>query len=252
MQVTEARSPAPRDQLFGCRLPASYIIQCGLYDMRMARLGGARQRRSADTLPPLVQAWDEDLKGLNRSPRTRAGYKADVLHFQDWLRAHKRPELLAVRSVDVQAYRNDMMDQDKPLETRLNPLTAMRRLIALRQFYQFAQVGGHLATNPTMGVELPDVDKKTVPRELPDPDIGAVRELFERRLAAEAGLSLPRGGRKTPRPQGSAARLRLLRDRAMFELGLSSPARLRGRGTDARGHREAPAGPAARHRQGRR
>jgi len=218
----------------------------------MARLGGARQRRSADALLPLVQAWDEDLKGLNRSPRTRAGYKADVLHFQDWLRGHQRPELLAVRPVDVQAYRNDMMDQDKPVETRLNPLTAMRRLIALRQFYQFAQVGGHLATNPTMGVELPDVDKKTVPRELPDPDIGAVRELFERRLAAEAGLSLPRGGRKTPRPQGSAARLRLLRDRAMFELGLSSPARLRGRGTDARGHREAPAGPAARHRQGRR
>ncbi len=138
--------------------------------------------------PPLLQEWVDELSARNQSARTIKGYLGDMRQFGEWLR---RLPLEAARDEDVRRFSHAMQ------RAGLHPRTRARRLVALRQFYSYLVKTGRLQRSPMADLELPKINRATVPKFLRPEEVGRLREIIP---------DTPRGRR----------------DRALIELGLSS------------------------------
>lgn len=99
------------------------------------------ERREFDEV---LEAWSGSLK----SPSTRSGYRSDLGSFARWS-ARSAVIPLTATSEDVAAY------QAACLESGDTASTVRRRSSALMSFFDFALVGGFIATNPVIGVARP-------------------------------------------------------------------------------------------------
>lgn len=138
----------------------------------------------------LLDQWAQDLAAQERSPRTIAGYLQDVRQLAEWL---AKPLEQATQD-DLRRFARAMRGRD---DEGLSPRTRMRRLVAIRRFYAYLVEVGVLAKSPAEALTLPKVKSAYVPDFLHESEVGAVRSVFP---------DTPRGRR----------------DRAMFELGIST------------------------------
>jgi site-specific recombinase XerD len=98
----------------------------------------------------LVDRFLTDLERQEASPRTRASYRLDLLHFFRWFEQTvgdaATPE--AVTPTDVREYRGHLLTVE-----RRQPATVNRRLAALRRFFQWAKATGLAKELPTENVK---------------------------------------------------------------------------------------------------
>jgi integrase/recombinase XerD len=98
----------------------------------------------------LVDRFLKDLERQETSPKTRASYRLDLLHFAGWFAQTVgesfSPE--AVAPTDVREYRGYLLN----VEHR-QPATVNRRLAALRRFFQWAKATGLAKELPTDNVK---------------------------------------------------------------------------------------------------
>ena len=98
----------------------------------------------------LVERFLKDLERQEASPRTRASYRLDLLHFFRWFEQtvgdSASPE--AVTPTDVREYRGHLLTVE-----RRQPATVNRRLAALRRFFQWAKAMGLAKELPTENVK---------------------------------------------------------------------------------------------------
>lgn len=98
----------------------------------------------------LVERFLKDLERQEASPRTRASYRLDLLHFFRWFEQTvgdaSTPE--AVTPTDVREYRGHLLTVE-----RRQPATVNRRLAALRRFFQWAKAMGLARELPTENVK---------------------------------------------------------------------------------------------------
>lgn len=124
--------------------------------------------------------WME--RGL--AANTLKAYRADLLHFRDWL-ARRGAVLDRATTADVLAY----LGAHQARSAR----TLARRLSALRRFYQYLVRVHRMRTDPTVAVESPRLGR-ALPKSLTEPEVEALL--------------------RAPDVAGSIG----LRDRAMLEL----------------------------------
>src|SRR5256885_1424063 len=105
------------------------------------------QRKDLDRL---VELFLQDLQRQETSPKTRASYRLDLLHFAGWFAETEgeafSPE--AVTPTDVREYRGYLLNVEKR-----QPATVNRRLAALRRFFQWAKATGLVKELPTDNVQ---------------------------------------------------------------------------------------------------
>src|SRR5215216_6106293 len=98
----------------------------------------------------LVGRFLQDLERQETSPKTRAAYRLDLLHFAGWFARTVgetfTPE--AVTPTDVRDYRSHLVNVEKR-----QPATVNRRLAALRRFFQWAKATGLVKELPTDDVK---------------------------------------------------------------------------------------------------
>src|SRR3954452_6174781 len=105
------------------------------------------QREAVDQV---VERFLQDLARQETSPRTRAAYRLDLLHFATWF-AQSAGEAFspeAVTPTDVRDYRGYLMSVEKR-----QPATVNRRLAALRRFFGWARAVGLVKELPTDNVK---------------------------------------------------------------------------------------------------
>jgi site-specific recombinase XerD len=100
----------------------------------------------------LVGRFLQDLERQETSPKTRASYRLDLLHFAGWFArtVGERFSPEAVTRTDIREYRGHLQTVE-----RRQPATVNRRLAALRRFFQWAKATG-------LAKELPTDDVKGV------------------------------------------------------------------------------------------
>src|SRR5215211_6187153 len=98
----------------------------------------------------LVERFLKDLERQEASPRTRASYHLDLVHFFRWFAQtvgdSASPE--AVTPTDVREYRSYLQNVE-----RRQPATVNRRLAALRRFFRWAKAMGLAKELPTENVK---------------------------------------------------------------------------------------------------
>src|SRR5215217_5219132 len=98
----------------------------------------------------LLDRFLQDLERQETSPRTRASYRLDLLHFASWFARTVgetfTPE--AVTPTDVREYRGYLLNVEKR-----QPATVNRRLAALKRFFGWAQAVGLVKELPTESVK---------------------------------------------------------------------------------------------------
>lgn len=103
-----------------------------------------------EAVDQLVGRFLQDLELQETSPKTRAAYRLDLLHFAGWFGQTVgegfSPE--AVTPTDVREYRGYLIN----VEHR-QPSTVNRRLAALRRFFQWARAVGLARELPTENVK---------------------------------------------------------------------------------------------------
>ncbi|HEV8307855.1 MAG TPA: tyrosine recombinase [Methylomirabilota bacterium] len=133
---------------------------------------------------------DEYLQGLRveegASPLTVSAYRRDLRRLAAFL-ASRRRSLQTARSADVEAHLGALH------AAGLGPRSVARQVAAIRGFYRFARVAGHIAEDPAGLLEAPRPPRR-LPRALSRDDA--------RVLVEAAGDETPAG----------------LRDRALLEL----------------------------------
>jgi len=97
-------------------------------------------------LPFLCQAWLDDLRRRGRQPSTLAAYRASITHFRDWYvvayhDALYPPQVMARDVRDWHTYQQQV--------ERAAPATMNRRLVALKQFFQWMIHAYHMTDDPT-------------------------------------------------------------------------------------------------------
>src|SRR5829696_9163135 len=98
----------------------------------------------------LVGRFLQDLERQEVSPKTRASYRLDLLHFAGWF-SQTVGESFApdtVTPTDVREYRGYLLNVEKR-----QPATVNRRLAALRRFFQWARAIGLVKELPTENVK---------------------------------------------------------------------------------------------------
>jgi integrase/recombinase XerD len=98
----------------------------------------------------LVGRFLQDLERQEVSPKTRASYRLDLLHFAGWF-ARTVGETFSAEAVtptDVREYRGYLLNVEKR-----QPATVNRRLAALRRFFQWARAIGLAKELPTDNVK---------------------------------------------------------------------------------------------------
>src|SRR4051812_32753271 len=98
----------------------------------------------------LVDRFLQDLERQETSPKTRASYRLDLLHFFRWFEQSvgESPTPEAVTPTDVREYRGYLLNVEKR-----QPATVNRRLAALRRFFQWAKAMGLAKELPTENVK---------------------------------------------------------------------------------------------------
>src|SRR5215218_8034996 len=98
----------------------------------------------------LVDRFLQDLERQETSPKTRASYRLDLLHFASWLARTVGESFSpgAVTPTDVREYRGYLLNVEKR-----QPATVNRRLAALRRFFQWAKALGLVKELPTENVK---------------------------------------------------------------------------------------------------
>src|SRR6266700_1822264 len=98
----------------------------------------------------LVGRFLQDLERQETSPKTRASYRLDLLHFASWFdqTVGERFSPEAVTPTDVREYRGYLLNVEKR-----QPATVNRRLAALRRFFQWAKAVGLAKELPTDNVK---------------------------------------------------------------------------------------------------
>src|SRR6266581_5846047 len=98
----------------------------------------------------LVGRFLQDLERQETSPKTRASYRLDLLHFANWFArtVGERLSPEAVTPTDVRDYRSYLINVEKR-----QPATVNRRLAALRRFFQWAKAMGLAKELPTENVK---------------------------------------------------------------------------------------------------
>ena len=101
-------------------------------------------------VPELVERFLKDLERQETSPRTRASYRLDLLHFFRWFAqtVGDAPAPEAVTPTDVREYRGYLVNVE-----RRQPATVNRRLAALRRFFHWAKAMGLAKELPTENVK---------------------------------------------------------------------------------------------------
>src|SRR5215210_7327671 len=167
-----------------------------------------RMARTLDQLAGvagLVERFLTDLERQEASPRTRAGYHLDLVHFFRWFAQtvgdSASPE--TVTPTDVREYRSYLQHVE-----RRQPATVNRRLAALRRFFRWAKATGLAKEVPTENVkgvasapraprwlEKRDVDRliRTVERHGSTRDLAIVLTLRHTgvRVSELSSLTLP-------------------------------------------------------------
>ncbi len=100
-------------------------------------------------LPSLCQEWLDDLARRGRHPTTIAAYRVSMTHFLSWYQvtyhdAFHPPQVMPRDVRDWQAHQQQV--------ERSAPATMNRRLVALKQFFQWMMRAHHLADDPTAEV----------------------------------------------------------------------------------------------------
>src|SRR5438034_11318411 len=93
----------------------------------------SRGRRPAGPTPPLVVEWLTALRSWDLAPKTCQNYGSDLVQFAQYL---GRP-LEQATIEDMNGFAEAM--DDRGLDAR----TRQRRLVAIRQFYQYLLDRGH-------------------------------------------------------------------------------------------------------------
>lgn len=142
-----------------------------------------------DDVDQLVGRFLADLERQETSPKTRASYRLDLLHFARWFSetVGERFTPKAVTPTDVREYRGYLMNVEKR-----QPSTVNRRLAALKRFFGWSKAVGlakELATENVRGVasspraprwlEKREVDRliRTVERHGSKRDVAIVQTL---------------------------------------------------------------------------
>src|SRR3954447_17659 len=93
----------------------------------------------SEDIDQVVGRFLQDLERQETSPKTRAAYRLDLLHFANWFAQTVgesfSPE--AITPTDVREYRGYLQNVEKR-----QPATVNRRLAALRRFFQWAKASG--------------------------------------------------------------------------------------------------------------
>ncbi len=157
----------------------------------MARAREARDARPGAPRPGDLARIDAFCEALwmeaGLSARTLEAYRRDLVAFAAWLRAQRRPHLLAAGPGDVSDYMGHLA------ACKVAARSQARAASALRRFYRLQVREGRLQADPTARLRSPRVG-----RPLP----GTLTEGEVERLLAAPRLDTPEG----------------LRDRAMLEL----------------------------------
>jgi integrase/recombinase XerD len=110
----------------------------------------AKSATPREAVDQLVDRFLTDLERQEASPKTRAAYRLDLLHFAGWLAQTVgetfTPE--AVTPTDVREYRGYLLQVEKR-----QPATVNRRLAALRRFFGWAKALGLTKELPTDNVK---------------------------------------------------------------------------------------------------
>jgi site-specific recombinase XerD len=116
----------------------------------MKRQSTAQSVDQREDVDQLVGRFLQDLERQEVSPKTRASYRLDLLHFAGWFAetVGERFGPEAVTPTDVREYRGFLMN----VEHR-QPSTVNRRLAALRRFFQWAKAMGLAKELPTDNVK---------------------------------------------------------------------------------------------------
>ena len=96
----------------------------------------------------LIEAFEEHLQKRDRSDYTVKGYVRDIQTFFAWLQEQTGREIPPeeVTFFDAKRYRDELED------ARKKPATINRALSALRQFFDWMVVQGHMTSNPAASV----------------------------------------------------------------------------------------------------
>lgn len=129
------------------------------------------------------------------SPNTLDAYAADLQQFASWIQRSEVSDAGSVTRIHLRRFVASLG------ERRYARRTISRKVSAVRSFYRWAVIQGHVATDPTLDIEVPKIDKP-LPKVL-------------NRTSVERLLSLPPGDD----PIG-------LRDRAIIELLYGSGVRV--------------------------
>lgn len=84
-----------------------------------------------DTLVDTLKKFLKDLREASASKKTVAAYHADLEHFCRWLEETGGGDLLSATAIDLQEYRQHLIQ-------RYKPATVNRRLSAMSRFYRWA------------------------------------------------------------------------------------------------------------------
>jgi integrase/recombinase XerC len=128
----------------------------------------------------LIEAFEEHLQKKDRSVYTVNGYVRDLRTFFAWLQEQTGRDIppSEVTFFDVKRYRDEQKD------ARKKPATINRALSALRQFFDWMVVQGHMASSPAASVKQIRV-KRGRPKSLSKQDV----YLLQRTAAARRQLA---------------------------------------------------------------
>lgn len=111
------------------------------------------QRTRPKTDPsPLLAEWARALRRRNHRPATIRGYTVDLQQYFEWLEGR---DPLEATERDVERFAEAMA------RSGLNPRSQARRLVAIRQFYQYLARTGRLPVDPSQWIEFPKLPKRS-------------------------------------------------------------------------------------------
>ena len=115
---------------------------------------------------------------LNRAKNTVMAYKRDLADVSEWLR-ERNIKLPTASTADLTTYISDLSSQPgkgtKGNSNKASKRTIMRRLSALRQYYQFIIEEGMRDDDPTSTIESPK-QERTLPKVLSEKEINNLIE----------------------------------------------------------------------------
>lgn len=122
-----------------------------------------RQKQQVEILLTQFEQW---LKAVNYSSRTRNNYLRDLARFLTWLEQETTAtSLIQLSAVEIQQYQIWLYNYRKEDESPISVSSQYRCLHSLRKFFGYLVEQQLLAYNPASGLTMPKV-KRTLPQVL--------------------------------------------------------------------------------------